>query len=72
MSRIVEAPNNTAYQIYESIEEIANEYGMKQMKKLVSHTEMTNEELREHRARVQATKELLGQLRSGLGYTVDE
>jgi len=62
----------TAYEIYEAIEEIVQAYGMKQMHKLVSHTEMSDAELREVRARVQAAKALSAQLRNGLGYSVDE
>lgn len=62
----------TAYEIFESIEDIVQEYAMKQMQRLVSHSDMTDQELREYRARAQAAKELAGQLRSGLGYTVGE
>lgn len=68
----LEGATPTAYEIFESIEAIVHSYGAKQMQRLAGSSDMDDHELRETRARCQAARALLGQLRSGLGYTVDE
>lgn len=55
----------------EAIEEVFDNYGAKTIQRLINTRDLTTEEVHALRGKALAAKELLGSLRSTLGYTVE-
>jgi hypothetical protein len=59
-------------EIYRQIEETCYAYGERQMLRMLNHSDLTNEEMREIRGRAMAARDIAKQLRNNLGYSPEE
>ena len=59
----------TAIEIYRTVEAVLGDHQERLYKKFSSFSEMSTDELLELRGRVQATNEVIRQLRATLGYS---